>query len=755
MSDELSLGTVIYLAVKPILKIYLILVLGYLLAVKNILTVEGTRTISDIILTVLLPSLIFNKIVSNLQSSDINNVGLICLSSVVIFATGGLMSLLTRFITPSPRRWLGGLLACGIFPNISDIPIAFLQSMDNKLIFNEPNGEKGVSYVMIFLTMFTICLFNFGGFRLIEMDFLNDKKLKEYDLEGGHNDIEPVPTDLERQGLLDEDLVDESEEKMSKAALEISEKNDAEGEDSHNFGAQLPPRLSLIRESPSSSDSPFTIEELYSTGDSMEVLNSLIGNRRRRDTHPSLNTGNVHGFDQRLQSAIWYGVDGSTSAAASKVQQEEIMAQPSAIDCESSHFNPKLKCSTTGLRRSASLTSNTRGRGACASAPPPAHRPGVMELRLTAPTQDMSVVIHQYSHDNDAASEPQPVSKTTKLTPVLPASDTASTRASHSPESLEKVDSDEDIVVRPLVTATPLTVHTKPATAATGVIASAIATASDIAVVAASAIGTAVGIATDTAVSTAIVTDAAAASTAAAPTVATDGTPSAAIKRIDKVTLTKIMTTDVGLTSEDVVGRKHNKFVASILFFLKNCLRPCALATILGMIIAFCPWLKSLFVVSGPYAPLAPDNLPIFHIFIDCTGYVGAASVPFALMVLGSCISRLDYRTAPKGFWKTAVVMVFFRLCILPVIGVLWVNLLVYVGWIDAENKILQFVVIISFSLPSMTSQVFFTAFYTDSDCTDTFQINCISFYMVVQYLFLFISLPIVATYVIKVQIKS
>ncbi|KAF4007192.1 Membrane transport family protein [Saccharomyces cerevisiae] len=79
---HITLGQAIWVSVKPIIKIYLIIGVGFLMAKMGILTVEATRIISDIVLTVLLPCLSFNKIVANIEDKDIKSVGLsVCLPS--------------------------------------------------------------------------------------------------------------------------------------------------------------------------------------------------------------------------------------------------------------------------------------------------------------------------------------------------------------------------------------------------------------------------------------------------------------------------------------------------------------------------------------------------------------------------------------------------------------------------------------------------------------------------------------------------
>ena len=179
-SSSLDLGLVIYSAVKPIFKIYFIIAIGFYLAKRNILSVSTCRDISDTVVTAIMPCLIFNNIVSNLKSSDIKNIGIIIFTSALLFTFGGLLAYGIHIITKSPKRWLGGLISVGIFPNISDLPIAYLQTFaKGGVIFTTAQGEKGVAYVCIFLMAMVMCQFSFGLFRLIEYDFRDELKVDE------------------------------------------------------------------------------------------------------------------------------------------------------------------------------------------------------------------------------------------------------------------------------------------------------------------------------------------------------------------------------------------------------------------------------------------------------------------------------------------------------------------------------------------------------------------------------------------------
>lgn len=186
-----SLGTVVYSAVRPIFKIYFIIGLGFFLAKRSILTVTTCRDISDAIVTAIMPCLIFNNVVTNLKSSDIKNLGIIFFTGTLLFAIGVMLAYGISVVTRSPKRWLGGLLSVGLFPNISDLPIAYMQTLSaSGNIFTEEEGNKGVAYVCIFLASQVFYQFSLGLYRLIEWDFRDE--LNEADLEEGNEKRETL-----------------------------------------------------------------------------------------------------------------------------------------------------------------------------------------------------------------------------------------------------------------------------------------------------------------------------------------------------------------------------------------------------------------------------------------------------------------------------------------------------------------------------------------------------------------------------------
>ncbi|SCV00778.1 LAME_0G11936g1_1 [Lachancea meyersii CBS 8951] len=180
---SIGLGEAIYAAVKPVLKIYVIIFVGFLLAKYNLATVETSRGISNIVVNALLPCLTFNKIVSNISAKDIKEVGVLVITALLIFVTGGACAFITKWATKSPRQWYWGLLFAGVFPNISDLPIAYVQSMSNGSVFTSAQVDRGVAYCCIFLCTQSFLMMNFGLFRLVGLDFREPEKDPEHGLD--------------------------------------------------------------------------------------------------------------------------------------------------------------------------------------------------------------------------------------------------------------------------------------------------------------------------------------------------------------------------------------------------------------------------------------------------------------------------------------------------------------------------------------------------------------------------------------------
>lgn len=544
------LGLVIYAAVKPIFKIYIIIGIGFYLAKRNILTVSTCRDISDAIVTAIMPCLIFDKIVTNIVSSDIKNIGIIFFEGTLLFATGALLALAVFYLCKSPKAWFGGLISVGLFPNISDLPIAYLQTLANTGdLFTQDEGAKGVAYVCIFLASQVFYQFSLGLYKLIQYDF-RDQLVEHPDEEASIGPLEKARLpDLseaqERQSLHTTDLLTDTATIDSKDVENTTgnaqeQASETQQHDEFLMRHTLEPVTSNPRSSLSSS-SQYTSSS-----------NNVI--RRRNSTIGSTNT-NYYSLNPIV----------SRSVDLRPMKSQDIQD----VINEYSEFE-RLK--NNEVRRSVSLTSEV----------------GVQEIE----------------------SEP----------PVL--------------------------------------------------------------------------------------------------------------------------------VAESMSHKVWRRFITTI----ENFKTPNSMALIISIIIAMSPPLRALFVLTNFYMPSAPDKQPPLSFIVDFTAYVGAASVPLGLLLLGATIARLKVKSIIPGFWKTVVAICACRLIIMPIFGVGLTTGINKGGWYG-DDKLIRFVSVLEYGLPNATALVYFTAFYTDPTAEDHVQMDCLALCLIAQYSILFITLPFLVTFTLKVSL--
>ena len=536
---SIPFGTVLYAAVKPIFKIYAIIGLGCFLARRNILSVSTCRDISDAIVTAIMPCLIFNNVVTNLKSSDIKNLGIIFFSGTLLFAIGVSLAASIGFLTKLPKRWLGGLLSVGLFPNISDLPIAYLQTMGKTgTIFTPSEVDKGVAYVIIFLASQVLYQFCFGLYRLISWDFREELRPKDEDDEVKVPTTPSPPIGNRSENALENEPSDHAstQSKEDQLSLNSSSLSSIQSEEDGDDDLQPPTTSQNL--------APVYIYSKASSSSSR----SRAPRRRSR---------------------------GSSGAAMTKLALISSMSR------------------ATGLRH--------------------------------LPSQGMTDVINEYSEYEGLRSN----------------------------ELRRTVSVTTDVAAEPV---------------------------------------------------------------------------------------------------EDDEGKKKT-IRKQVIQFLRNFLAPNSVSLIVSIAIAMSPPLKALFVKSAFSMKDAPDHQPPLSFFIDIASYIGAASVPLGLLLLGATIYRLEVKKMPPGFWKTAVSVTAARLIILPIIGVGLTTGFYKGGWYG-DDKLIRFVSVLEYGLPSATALVYFTAFYTDPHLDDHLQMDCLAVCLIAQYLILFITLPFLVVFTIKVSLN-
>ncbi|RPB04442.1 hypothetical protein L873DRAFT_1758966 [Choiromyces venosus 120613-1] len=147
---------------------------------------------------------------------------------------------------------------------------------------------------------------------------------------------------------------------------------------------------------------------------------------------------------------------------------------------------------------------------------------------------------------------------------------------------------------------------------------------------------------------------------------------------------------------------------------LKPLLTPPSLSLVFSLVIANVPYLKALFVhtptVPTTKIPNAPDDKPPLDFIMEIATFSGPCVPVLGMLLLGAALSRLSMNNLPKGFWKAAVLMALLKLVLGPIIGIAWTTQLKKrTNWIDPNDKILEFVMIISSGAPTATSNVYLT----------------------------------------------
>lgn len=157
-------------------------------------------------------------------------------------------------------------------------------------------------------------------------------------------------------------------------------------------------------------------------------------------------------------------------------------------------------------------------------------------------------------------------------------------------------------------------------------------------------------------------------------------------------------------TKEELIGK-----MSAVRVFFLSLFSPPTIALICALVIALVPKLKSLFIrdPTSTFAPTAPDSLPPLSIILDTATFVGNASVPLGLFVLGAALARMKLvRPLRKLPLRSIGALAVAKLVVLPFIGHFLVEGLRKAGLVQDDNYVLRFVLVYFSAVPTATTQV-------------------------------------------------
>ncbi|KAJ3358300.1 Protein M3 [Allomyces javanicus] len=132
-------------------------------------------------------------------------------------------------------------------------------------------------------------------------------------------------------------------------------------------------------------------------------------------------------------------------------------------------------------------------------------------------------------------------------------------------------------------------------------------------------------------------------------------------------------------------------------------------ALVLGLLVALIPGVKSVLVpVAGS------TSVPPLAVIYDTTTFLGNGAMPLSMCLFGAALTTIDpdWRAAAVGVRWAAVWLVFYRLLFLPVAGIALVEGMVAWGWIDAEAKMLRFVLMMQACVPTAQMCLILTQYF-------------------------------------------
>ncbi|GAA5852541.1 hypothetical protein JCM3766R1_003524 [Sporobolomyces carnicolor] len=153
-------------------------------------------------------------------------------------------------------------------------------------------------------------------------------------------------------------------------------------------------------------------------------------------------------------------------------------------------------------------------------------------------------------------------------------------------------------------------------------------------------------------------------------------------------------TASLGTPSHPLTRRQ--RLLSALKSGIMHSLKPPTVSLVCSIIIGVIPVLRNLFVAAespnSRFSPLAPDGNPPLSTIYEAASFIGAASVPLGLIVLGASIATIEFpRPITRLPLASMLAMALVKLAVLPVFGYFFVQALVRSGIVERENKVLRF----------------------------------------------------------------
>ncbi|CDO75204.1 hypothetical protein BN946_scf184794.g11 [Trametes cinnabarina] len=167
-----SASFLIYSGVMPLVKTFISIICGYVLARMGLFPPAASRGASQVTMNVSLPALIFANIVPAFTPSNVSAIGPLFLIAFFYIAFGFFAGLIIREICYVPRNFWQGILVLTGMSNWGNLPNAVVLSVTQQAPFNPATDQAlGVSFVSIFIVCYHITFWMLGAAHSLSWDY--------------------------------------------------------------------------------------------------------------------------------------------------------------------------------------------------------------------------------------------------------------------------------------------------------------------------------------------------------------------------------------------------------------------------------------------------------------------------------------------------------------------------------------------------------------------------------------------------------
>ncbi|KAI0638609.1 auxin efflux carrier [Trametes polyzona] len=167
-----SAAFLIYSGIMPLIKTFISIICGYILAKMGLFPPAASRGASQVTMNVSLPALIFANIIPAFTPSNVGAIGPLFLIAFFYEAFGFLAGLIIREFCYVPRNFWQGILVLTGMSNWGNLPNAVVISVTQQAPFNPATDEAlGVSYVSIFIVCYHITFWMMGAAHSLSWDY--------------------------------------------------------------------------------------------------------------------------------------------------------------------------------------------------------------------------------------------------------------------------------------------------------------------------------------------------------------------------------------------------------------------------------------------------------------------------------------------------------------------------------------------------------------------------------------------------------